>query len=405
MSNSFGYIDIILLGMIAGFIILRWLDPTELGMWQSFSVFVGYLQILTLGTTSGLNRELPYWFGKGKRTLGMKRLKTAGYFTTKLSFFLMLIIMSIAIILYALNILTLNYAVIMIFAFSIGALSIQTNFLGATYRSTQSFDKLSKIQFYNSILFFLLLPLIYFFDIWGYIAYQTILTLALYLGYQFFRPFKVEYKFEKEQFIELVKIGLPMYIWNYLASLSRSIPRLILILFGSPLLVGLFSPAGSINSAMLNLPGYINRYLFPKISFQFGKNNDVNEVYQYVMKASLILFLVMMFFSIILALIIPYIFEVFFPKYIEGIVAAQITLFSGVFYSINSLLHITLNSIKAFKPFKFIVSYRLIYISLFSFVAYYIVEDLLIAVSIGAVMSEFFNVFNYIYFLKKARNE
>lgn len=382
---------------------LRWLEPESLGTWQSFTVFVGYLQILTLGVTSGLNRELPYWLGKGEEELGMQRLRTAGYFTTTLSVALMLFISLAALILLSLDILSIDHALMMILAFTTGALTIQTNFLGATFRSDQAFGKLSKIQLYNSLLYFALIPLVYFFELWGYIAYQIALAIALYLGYQLFRPYKVKYSFSKYQFKELVKVGFPMYFWNYLASSSRSFPRLILVLFGSPLLVGLYAPAASINAAMLNLPAYTNRYLFPQMSYKFGKNNDLNEIYNYTIKAATYLFIIMLFGGILLAIVIPYAFPLFFPKYIDGILVAQIVVFSGVFYSVNALFHNALNSVKSFKPFKFIVSLRILYIIIFTAIAYIIVKDILLSVAIGAVISEFLNLLNYIYFLRKIR--
>ncbi len=390
---------------LSGFVVLRWIDPADLGQWQSFTVFVGYLQILTLGVTSGLNRELPYWLGKGNEALGIKRLKTAGYYTTCLSIATMFLVIVIALICYFYDLLSLNNTIMLGFAFSIGALTIQTNFLGATYRSARSFGKLTTIQLTNSILYLLLLPLVYFFDIMGYVAYHVLLAIYLYWGYYLFRPYKVSYSFNLKQLKKLIDVGLPMYIWNYLASKSRTIPRLILVLFGSPLLVGLFSPAGSVNAAMLNLPTYTTRYLFPQMSFKFGQTGDPKVVYNYAMKAAKILFAVMLSGAIIMAFIIPPAFELLFPNYVEGIVAAQIMVFSGVFYSLNQVIHNALNCIKEWNTFKFIVTFRVIYIILFSFLATLYTDDLLIAVSIGAVVAEAFNFFNYLYFFRKTTRQ
>lgn len=386
---------------ISGFVILRWLDPSSLGQWQSFTVFVGYIQILTLGTTSGLGRELPYWLGKSDIELGMRRLQTTGYFTTMLSFLIMVLVVALGLVLFITKKLSLDNTLMLIFAFSTGALSIQTNFLGATYRSAQSFEKLSKIQLFNSSLYFLLLPLIYFFNLWGYIAYQVVLAIALYLGYQLFRPYKIKFKFEISQFKELVKVGFPIYFWNYISGIIRTIPRLILVVFGSPLLVGLYSPAGSINSAMLSLPGYINRYIFPKITFMLGKTEDPLQVYNYTIKASKILFSVMLLGATLIAFIIPPVFSSVFPKYIDGILPAQITLFSGVFFSINSLIHLGLNSLKVYKPFKYIVSLRFIYIVTFTYIAFVLSNSLILAVAIGSVCSEIFILMSYLYYFKK----
>src|SRR5690554_4785759 len=64
--------------MLSGLIILRWIAPEELGLWQSFTVFVGYVTILNLGVPVGINRELPFFLGKGDENRGLALLKTAG---------------------------------------------------------------------------------------------------------------------------------------------------------------------------------------------------------------------------------------------------------------------------------------------------------------------------------------
>jgi O-antigen/teichoic acid export membrane protein len=386
---------------IVGFVILRWLNPEELGKWQSFTVFVGYIGILTLGVNTGLNRELPYLIGKENKKKGIELIKTAGFFATKLSIVIMAIVLLLSIFFYYFDVFDLDKVLMFLLAFSTGALAILTNFLGSTFRSSKEFNKLTRIQFINSILFFILLPLVYFFNIWGYIIYQTILALYLYLGYLFFRPYKVKYNFNKNDFILLFKTGFPIFFWNYIGRQTRTIPRLVLVLFGSPLLVGLFSPAGSINAAMLQLPAYTNRYLFPQMSFKFGKSNSYTEVFNYAFRASKYLFLIMLSGVTLLSIFIPYIFTIFFPKYIDSVKIVQIVLFSGVFYSVNTVMHNALNSIKIFKPFRIISILKIIYIILFISVSYYIGKDLLLSVAIGALMSEAFNTITYIIVIKK----
>jgi O-antigen/teichoic acid export membrane protein len=252
-------------------------------------------------------------------------------------------------------------------------------------------------------MYILLLPVIYFYGIWGYIWYEFSLSLATYLGFYYYRPYKVKYKFSYPEFKDLVKIGLPMYFWNYLAAISRSVPRLILVLFGNQLLVGLFAPATSVNTAMLNLPMYINRYLFPKLSFMYGKEQNTELVFKYTVKTATILFVLMISIATIIALLIPYLFSSFFPKYIGSVLATQIILFSGVFYSINALVHNSLNSLKHFKPFKYIITFRVIYILLFSAFFYYFTSDLIISVALSSAVSEMLNMLNYFYFLRQVK--
>lgn len=391
---------------LSGLIILRWLKPDELGEWQSYTVYVGYLQILTLGVTSGLNRELPYLIGKGDEKLGIERLKTAGFFITTLSISLILFFFISSFIFYVFGYIEFNTCLKITFAFSIGSMTIQTNFLGATFRSSDSFNKLTKIHLINTLLYFLLIPVIYFFQIWGYIAYQLILSIMLYVGYMYFRPYKVSYMFSYDQFKILVSVGFKMYFWNYLGLLSRTIPRLILVTFGSPLLVGLFSPAGSINAALINLPNYVNRYLYPKMSFLYGSSNDdKKKLYNYTLRSFKILFIVMLTIAVILCVSLFYLFPILFPKYVEGLLAAQITIFSGVFFSVNTLFHASLNSMKSFKAIRIVMIFRLLFSVFFSYLFFLLTNNLLLSVAIGSVLSEIFNLFNYLYYLKKVVNE
>lgn len=386
---------------VSGLITLRWLAPSEIGLWQSIMVFVGYSHLLTLGVTSGVNRELPYWMGKGEEQTAIIRLSAGGFFTTTLSLSIIALSFLTILILWLIGSVSGEFSLILFLAIAGGVLSMQTNFLGATYRSSQSFNQLGNFQLLIGIMFLLLIPLVYFFSFWGYVWGQSFILLFSFVIYYKFRPYKVKYTYNKEHTKELFKIGFPIFFWNYLSQMAQTIPRLILILFGNLTLVGFYSPAGSINNAMLNIPNYTNRFLLPQMAFKYGKSGSKHEVYAYSLKATWLLFFVMTLFAIMICLMIPTLFEVFFPTYMKGATAAQIAVFSGVFYSVNSLLHNSLGSIKELKYFKYIIGLRLAYNVFFTFLTYMIIKNLLIAVSIGSVLAELFNMFNYLYYLKK----
>jgi hypothetical protein len=150
------------LNTIASIIILRWIAPEAIGSWHSFVVFVSYTSILNLGVTSGLNRELPYLMGKGDVDQGIQKLKTAGYFSLVLSYGLMLLSIVVGLVLYLFETLNLSELFMMVLAFTIGSIGLQNNFLGATFRSNNSFEKLAKVQTIIGIMYILLLPVIYF---------------------------------------------------------------------------------------------------------------------------------------------------------------------------------------------------------------------------------------------------
>ncbi len=57
--------------MLGGFIVIRWIGPDELGLWQSLMIVATYAPVLQLGTTNGLNRDLPYMYGAGRLDEGL----------------------------------------------------------------------------------------------------------------------------------------------------------------------------------------------------------------------------------------------------------------------------------------------------------------------------------------------
>lgn len=381
---------------VSGVIILGWLSPEELGSWQSVIVFVGYLQILSLGTSSGLNREISFYIGKGQREIALRKVESIGYFITRLSLILWLLLVATSLFLFFFGELD-SFKVLLIFlAFTIGISQLAGNFLQSTFRSSKSFRILSKIQVANGMLFFLLLPMVYYWGIKGYVFYQLVINLTLLLVLYWFRPFKLKYRYSRAEIIDMVKVGMPMYFWNYLQQVSRSIPRLALVIFTSPVVIGLFSPAGSVNTAMLALPKFIGSYLFPQMSGAYGKTGSTKSVANILYNALWKIGLVMVVLSTIVAITIPYAIEYFLPNYIAGIIAVQVAVFSGVFYCLNTIIHNAFNALKTFKQFKLLITLRFIYIIGGIALMRLFTDDWLLTVSAAMVISEMANFINYI---------
>jgi O-antigen/teichoic acid export membrane protein len=385
---------------LSGFIILRWIKPEQLGTWQSFTLFTIYLNVFTLGVPTGLNRELPFWLGRKEYTKALNLVKTAGSYVSRVSMSILILTTIICLFLYLTNIVNSVFSLMLFSAFTIAVIKIQANFIGVTYRSNQSFKQLGKIQFIMGFIQLTLLPIVYFLGISGYIIYQLLIVISMYIAYYIKQPYNVKYEFNKTYLISLIRVGLPMFIWSFLVTSSKSIPRLTLIIFGAPYLVGLFSPAESINKAVHQLPNYINLFLFPKISFKFGKTNDKKEVINKVFTTAAYLFFIMLAITSIIMMLTPLLFDKLFPKYIEATLPVQIVLFSGAFYSVSQLLHNTLNSFKDFYLFRYLIPLRLIFTIFSISLIYIVIDNILLSVALGATVSEVLVMISYIYVLK-----
>ncbi|WP_431156538.1 lipopolysaccharide biosynthesis protein [Winogradskyella poriferorum] len=374
--------------ILAGFVIFRWIDPKSLGYWQSFTVIVSYLTILNLGVTVGINREIPYWIGKGNNSRGLTLLQTAKYYVRILGLLMILIGSLFGLFFYIFEIINLEGFTFLILALVLTTFNLNVDLFGATYRSSSAFNRLANIQFVLTVLYILFIPLIYYFEIWGYIFYLLLISAKTVFLLSCYSPLKAKHKFRKEDFIYLVKVGLPIYFWNYVNSQIQSFPRLVLILIGTPYLVGLYAPSWSIRQAMLNIPKYTNRYLFPQMSHRYGKTDSQKQVSQFAIRSAIYLFSLTFLGGAVFAYSLNYIFPVFFPEYQEGIVAAQIMIFSGVFYGTNLIFHNALNALMNIKIFKTIIGLKVVTIFLTTYLASNIFSSLLVAVSIGSLLSE-----------------
>lgn len=217
--------------ILSNLVILRWINPEELGLWQSVTVFTGYVAILNIGVTTGINRELPFSIGQGNKERGIQLLSTAGAYVTILGIVLFFFATATGAILYMTQSISIQVYAFLILAIILQILNFQGNLLGATYRSSDSFNKLSNIQFLLSLLLVLLIPLIYFYKIWGYITYLILIAVITFVLYNVYKPFRVKYSFKKEEFKYLVKVGFPIFFLE-LRQCTYSEPPTISLGFG-----------------------------------------------------------------------------------------------------------------------------------------------------------------------------
>ena len=53
--------------MFVGIVIMKWLNPYELGLWNAVSIFLAYIPFFQLGIQNGLSIELPLLMGNNDK--------------------------------------------------------------------------------------------------------------------------------------------------------------------------------------------------------------------------------------------------------------------------------------------------------------------------------------------------
>ena len=229
---------------------------------------------------------------------------------------------------------------------------------------------------------------VYFFDFYGlllYYLFNSVLTLTLTHRS---RPFKVEPKFNKLYLFSLFRIGLPIFLIGYTNQFTKNIGKLIILLFGTTYLVGVFSPAMAIFVAFSFIPVTLSQYFFPKFSYLLGKYDDKKKLIPYLNNIYLFMVSMIVISIPISYFILPQLFEIYFSEYTEGLFAAQILLITSVL-NIHSIAVNMFYSLGRNKKAGIIVISKLICIVLFTFIIINFV-DLINAVSLAFVCSYLF---------------
>lgn len=349
-----------LTGLIAGFAILRWVLPGELGVWQSLLILDSYVGFLQIGVVHGLNRELPFRVGAG---LSSGRDLAATAQTVSVLAALALVVLGLCSFFVSSNPL-IRFALPVVFLNS--AAGIYNNYLSVTFRADQAFDKLASIYLLMAVVNIASLPLVYFLGYYG-IPLRTLAIALIQISLiHIFRPLRVPLSFSLSDLTSLLRTGLPIFVFGYLGQIAKTAPRTILLLVSGPEMVGLFSPAAAVLGLVGIIPGSIGQYVYAKMSFRLGRTNCPRSLWSYAWKSSLGSLVVTVVVAGVASLTFPWVVERLFPKYSASVPAVFWAALAAAFLS-SQLFYAALTSLKAWS---WLATYTIMTIGL-SFVAPY----------------------------------
>lgn len=333
--------------MLFGLIVLKWIRPDEMGLWNGVTIVAPYISFLQLGLFIALNRELPFLLGKGDKEHAIKQVQTAAMHANIISGFLLIATIVVLSYFYIRDQNELYLFVILSFGIST-ALKILQNFLVVTFRSSNDFKKLGYIYLGIIPAYLLSVLLVYFYAFEGFLIYQIVVPLILVVLLFLNRPYKEKPRFYKNSFRTLLKTGIPFFTINYFRSISDSFKKIILLQYLGITALGLFSPALAILLVGRMLPKILGSFVYPKMSKKFGETGSRKQVWKINFKASMLTTVLAIPVAGVLYFLLPVLFEYVFTEYGEALKATSIILLSVVFV-IPQMAYNGLNSIKAYK--------------------------------------------------------
>lgn len=354
-----------------------------------------------MGIINGFSRELPFFFGAKKLNL-VNRISSITLLVVKYSTIVSIVTSLLLTLYFFLFFEPIYFYSSFVFGL-LASIQFYNNYLLSTFRSSDAFDKLTKVFTMQIFIVFSTIFLVPLMGYEGNLVRLSILGLTQLLFLHYERPLKVKPLWNVKLFKHLLYLGSRLFIFNYVYWLIPTFVRIIIIQLGTTLHVGLYSPAIAVNSLMMLLPNTLSQYFYPKMSSQLGKTNSSVAVMDYSFSVMKKLFVILVGITIIGLVSLPFFINYFLPAYTKGIFPAQLALISGLISGIGLSLYTALLAIKAFKLISILIITKSIIF--YSFIYFFgTIYELLTGVSIGLLISEllfFIILFFSCYAIKK----
>lgn len=329
----FAVILVRFVGAITTFIIARILSPADYGIWVTLLVIASYAPILCLGTVEALVKMFPFYAGKGElekarllesNVLGSLAITAAFILAAGATFQLFT---------HAPAIRSLDNVIRLIVLAA--AMAVFSAFYYYRFTAHQNFRYVSFIDSLRAIgMFVLIVPFAWRWGLMG-AAIAFVVNEFLVLSWSYAANGRVLGKvaigFDFRAMRNLVAIGFPITVIWWVYMLQMSADRLISMSMLGKEATGFYGLGASMVSAIVLVPMVLGRVLYPKVNEEVGKNTNREGLNRYVLVPAQGLGLVVPFLIGTLIILTPEIYRIFFPKYIRGILSAQI-LFIGVYF-------------------------------------------------------------------------
>ncbi|MFI3265797.1 MAG: hypothetical protein R3Y15_01430 [Rikenellaceae bacterium] len=376
--------------IIAGMVTYRYIAPDHMGIWTTITSFTIFAIFLRLGIANGMNRELPYSLGKNDEE------KAYSYAETTLFYSLLItaIIVFACILFYVFynfdqhN----NYQHYYEFAFFAIALKIiiepYYTYLSSTFRTNNSFNKLSTIQIILATTRLVSLPMIIAWNFEGYILRDILLTLLNITLFHYWRPLPhIRPAFKFLIFKELFSVGFRMFVTSYIVSLADTLPRFFIIKEGVESDMGIISPVFLMFSTLALIPNTLANYLYPKFSQALGRGEEFSYFWSKMKLIYILSFITSVLGAVAIYFGIDFVIQLF-PKYLSSVPYIKLSCIALLFigYKLSNTLF------TAFKKWNYLWGYTLSYsgiLLLSLFVCSYYFKDILNAVIVALSISYF----------------
>lgn len=310
------------LRMVGGILTARMVEPAVLGLFNGIGLVLGYLPFLQLGILNGLNRDLPYHFGRNERDRALS-LASAAHAVALLAGGATAVVLFLTALWFWVNG-DLDHTSGWATYAALGFLFFySTNYLQITYRTHSDFARLSMVNVVRAIAGMFLVAAVWALGFGGLCIRALFIEVTALLLLWHWRPVKVAPRWRRRDVFRLLKVGAPIFVVGQVYSWwGVLLNTLVLALLGTEGM-GLFALAMMVRPALFVLPSALGQITYPRLSELYGREHRVLPLIRYIRRPVLYMLAAMIPISVLAWFLIPPFTRLLLPQYSDGIPAAQ----------------------------------------------------------------------------------
>ena len=323
------------LGVLNAYIKPKLLSPELYGLWNILNIIPSYASYSHLGSRSIMRYLIPYNMAKNEFQKNVEIKSSVFYGSLYLNVLIsaILVIISFAwnlTIVVRFGLLTMAIMVILMWYY---------DYYLSLLKSYQNFKLITSTNYLRAnITVFLGIILIYFFNIYGVFlsAILSYIFVILYLKVKY--PLEPHGKFQFKVFIDLVKKGVPLTLYNFNIELILTLDRIIISYYLGSEQVGYYAIAIMIGTFLLEIPSVSLEIIEPKLMENMNVNSNENNLKEYFFTPLINTAYFMPFMLGAGIIVLPFLIPLLLPRYTPGILSAQIIILGSYFFSLSILM-------------------------------------------------------------------
>lgn len=339
-------------------VVARYLGPEQTGITASvITLVLTYSIMLHFATLNALSVRYPYLVGKNTKEslLQAKEMpKTIVSFISVGSLICCIVLLPISAYFFIIDYPVLGFGFIA--ATILSVLQLFKTFSTFTLRSCNNFDAISNNTFYFFWTPLTFIVVVKFFGLYGH--WLAMIFSELFITYNLFKATKINLHFNLNwrKIIKYAKIGFPIFIAGSFYEFFNTSDKLVTLYFLGSTELGNYSVA-TLSSRIVNfLPLIVATVMWPRIASIIGENVKNSQILKYVRTPTLLLSFTLPFIIGLIYYLNPIIITLILPKYITGIYASQIAIFTIYFVGIMGMYSAYLcTSLKIFDYLTLII--------------------------------------------------